>query len=95
MLIVNVHMQAASGKEAELKEALLGLVGPTRKEEGCIQYDLHYDSKDPSKFMFYEIWTSKEALDQHAESPHLRAFRAVRDGLLAKPGELTLWEKFE
>lgn len=95
MVVVNVHFQAAPGKEVELKEGLLGLVGPTRKEEGCILYDLHFSHEDPGKFMFYEIWTTRAALDRHSVSPHISAFRTVRDSLLAKPGDLTLWEKFD
>ena len=93
MLVVNVHMQAAAGKEADLKQTLLGLVAPTRIESGCIQYDLHFDPKDAGKFMFYEIWTSREALDRHLESPHLKAFRARMPELLATPLALGLWEK--
>jgi len=95
MLVVNVHFQAAPGKEAALKAGLLGLVEPTRKEDGCILYDLHQSPDDPGKFMFYEIWTSRETLDRHSASAHILAFRGVRDTLLAKPGDLTLWEKLD
>lgn len=39
IIVVSTH-QARPGKEAELKQALTSLVEPTRKEAGCINYDL-------------------------------------------------------
>ncbi|HEX4227379.1 MAG TPA: putative quinol monooxygenase [Bryobacteraceae bacterium] len=77
-VILNVHMQAAPGFEAELAEHLSSMVGPTRNEPGCITYQLHRDPEDPSKFMFYERFESQAALDEHGETPHLRRFREYR-----------------
>jgi len=34
-------LQARSGKEAALREALVKLLVLTRGEEGCLNYDLH------------------------------------------------------
>ncbi|MEI7534331.1 MAG: antibiotic biosynthesis monooxygenase, partial [Verrucomicrobiae bacterium] len=41
IVTVVATFQARPGKETELKNALIGLVAPTRKEAGCINYDLH------------------------------------------------------
>jgi len=40
-LTVVAHVHAQAGKEDALREALLTLVEPTRREQGCVQYDLH------------------------------------------------------
>ena len=56
-----------------MKEALLALVEPTRKEPGCLCYNLHQSKADPTQFMFYEQWASKEALDAHGKTPHMKA----------------------
>ncbi len=85
LLTVIAEIQARPGKEEELREVLLGLVGPTRLEEGCVQYDLHEDHAAPGKFLFYENWRSGEHLDRHLETPHLRAFKARLDELLESP----------
>jgi quinol monooxygenase YgiN len=79
LLTVVAEMYAKPGKEEELKQELLKLVEPTRKEEGCVQYDLHVANDDPRRFVFYENWTSRAALDKHLASPHL-----VRLGQVAK-----------
>lgn len=78
-------MLARPGKETELQRQLVALVAPTRKEEGCIQYDLHQDNGQPGRFVFFENWTSRELLDKHLASPHLTAFLNRADELLAEP----------
>jgi len=72
-LIVVALMRAQPGKEDVLRQALLALVDPTRAEDGCIQYDLHEENQQPGHFVFFERWTSKEALDRHLASPHMSA----------------------
>jgi len=84
-LTVVAEMLAKPGKEEELRRQLLALMEPTRKEEGCVQYDLHVDTGAPGRFLFYENWTSRERLERHLASPHLAAFRAVAGDLLAEP----------
>jgi quinol monooxygenase YgiN len=85
--------QAKPGKEAELKKALIGLVAPTRKEAGCINYDLHALPEDPAKFLFHENWTTKAHLDTHLQSAHIQALLPrVAELAVAKP-EITVWEK--
>ena len=71
---------AKPGFEAQLLEALEGIVGPTRKEQGVLQYDLHRDVQEPRRFVFVERWESREALAAHAKSAHIEAYkRAVAD----------------
>lgn len=88
LLTVVAEMKAQEGKEAELREALIGLVAPTRQEDGCVQYDLHEKVDEPGRFVFYENWTSAEHLARHGQSAHITAFRARRDGLLAEPARV-------
>ncbi len=62
--------ETSSERAEELKEVCLGLIEPTRKEEGCISYDLYQDVTNPGKFTFIENWQSKEHLDAHLNTPH-------------------------
>ena len=88
-LTVVAEMVARPGKEDELKRELLRLVEPTRREEGCLQYDLHVATDNPGRFVFYENWTSREALDKHLQSPHLKAFGAISKELREDPSIVT------
>ncbi|MEV6278629.1 putative quinol monooxygenase [Nocardia sp. NPDC051832] len=62
------------GRVEELKELLLSFVAPTRVEEGALEYHFHEDADDPSTFVFYEVWRSKEDLDRHLSLPYMRDF---------------------
>lgn|SRR5574340_1064305 len=93
MLTVVAEMQAKPGKEEELKKQLLALIEPTRKEEGCVQYDLHVSTESAGQFVFYENWRSRELLDRHLASAHLRAFVAVAGDLLAEPARIVTYNR--
>jgi len=91
---VVAEMKAQAGKEDELKQQLIGLLEPTHKEEGCINYDMHQSTEDSSTFLFYENWTSKEALDQHLAMPHLKNFFALVPELIDGDVKLSMWNKY-
>ena len=92
-LTVIALIKARPGKEAALRAELLALIPITRQEPGCINYDLHIATDNPGQFVFYENWTSKQHLDDHLARPHLAAFIAKADELLAGPPQITLWER--
>jgi len=92
MLTIIAHARAKPGKEAQAREILQALVVPTRLEEGCIDYDLHQSAEDPSSFVFYENWTSPEALEAHAKSPHITHFRSICAESLLEPPVLSKWK---
>lgn len=91
-LTVVARIKSRTGKEEELKSELLALIGPTRSEPGCINYDLHQAVGDPTFFMFHETWKSKEHLEKHLGSTHFKTFTAKAEGLLDGPSDVTLWE---
>ena len=72
-VILTAIVKAKPGQEDAVKEALLSLVEPTRKEAGCLCYNLHQSKSDPTMFMFYEQWASQKDLDSHGKSPHMKA----------------------
>jgi len=65
-----------------VKAELLKLVGPTRLEQGCIEYTLHQDNGNPALFLFYETWENPESIAAHLDSEHFKAYVAALDGLL-------------
>lgn len=90
-LTVVAHATAKPGKENQLKAILQGFVAPTRAEKGCLNYDLHQSLDQPGKFVFYENWTSKEALDAHLKTPHLTQGAKAAQEFLAEPIAISLW----
>ena len=55
-----VKIEVKEGKIAQGKTELLKLLDITRKEDGCVLYQLHDDLENPNTFTFYEIWETEE-----------------------------------
>jgi quinol monooxygenase YgiN len=91
-ITVVARFRARGGMEKELRELLLSLIEPSRSDEGCIDYDLHQSIEEPTIFVFYENWSSREHLNRHSATPHVQAFRSKATDLLAEPPQLTLLE---
>lgn len=79
-LTIVADIKAVSSQDLLVKEELEKLVAITRAESGCIQYDLHQDNADPSHFIFYEIWESRELWQIHMNSPHIAAYAQATEG---------------
>lgn len=88
-------IRAAAGKEEELYEELKKLVGPSRGDDGCINYDLHRSLEDSARFMFHENWASRQHLEDHLQQPHLQRFMERADSLLAEPVDITTWSEVD
>ena len=79
-LTIVADIRAKAGKEDLVRMELEKLVEPTRREAGCIQYDLHRDNDDPSHFLFFENWENRDLWQAHMKSSHLAAYKQATDG---------------
>lgn len=91
-LTVIAYIFAKPGEEQRVRTALLSLVEETRKEKGCINYDLHESEDNPAHFVMYENWRSAADLEEHARSAHLRDFGKKMGPFLERPTEITKWK---
>jgi quinol monooxygenase YgiN len=78
-LTIVANITAKAGKEELVKNELIKLISITRKEQGCINYDLHQDNQNPAHFMFYENWESRELWQTHMNNKHLAEYVAATD----------------
>lgn len=90
---VIARLKVKAGHEERALQALLRVLEPTRQEAGCLTYDLHQGTADPTEFLFFERWTSQAALDEHAGSsaPHRLALRDELGALVDGPPSITTW----
>ncbi|KAL7577376.1 hypothetical protein ACA910_002104 [Epithemia clementina (nom. ined.)] len=42
----------------------------TRKEPGCIRFDVLRSQESPNEFFFYELYKNEAAIDYHKKQPH-------------------------
>jgi quinol monooxygenase YgiN len=81
-VIVLYTAKAKSGKEKELREALISGITGSRHDEGNISYELHEVVGDSETFIFYEQWISQAALDAHLETPALKKLKEMAPELM-------------
>ena len=79
-LTIVARIEAQEGKAEFVKAEMLKLLEPTRKEVGCIQYDLHQDNDNPCVFVFHEQWESEALLQDHLNSAHIAEYVKAVDG---------------
>jgi len=94
-VILTAMVKAKPGHEDAVKEALLSVVEPTRKELGCLCYNLHQSKADPTQFMFYEQWASKGDLDAHGKTPHMKGLGAKLKDKVDKGAGVVFYELLE
>lgn len=92
---VIASVEAKPEKIAELKQALLLVVGPSKKESTSLEYRLFQDRTNPARFVFYEVWVSKEGHEQQFTKPYIQDLFGQLDSLLAKPAEVLAVEECE
>jgi quinol monooxygenase YgiN len=87
-----VHLRARDGQELLLEAELRALVAPTRKEEGCLVYDLHRSADGLGAFLFLEVWATREAHTAHTRTDHFLRWNARKDALCADRAA-SFWKK--
>lgn len=68
------------------------LVQATRKEEGCIKYELYQDDKESRILAVIEEWESREALDKHMKAEHFTRIVPMIGELIEK-AEINIYNK--
>ncbi|MDV7246103.1 MULTISPECIES: putative quinol monooxygenase [Rhodococcus] len=76
-LHVVATIPAKPGSEDTVREGLSSLAAESRKEEGCVSYELFESAAQPGTFVTVEVWANQEAVDAHMTSPHFQSAVAV------------------
>jgi quinol monooxygenase YgiN len=87
-----VLLRAREGQETILEAELGALVGPTRKEAGCLRYDLYRSADTLGALLLHEVWETRNAHTEHTHSPHFLRWNARKDALLAGR-DATFWKQ--
>jgi len=69
----------------ETKNILAEMAVDSKKEQACMQYDLHQDKENPALFIFHEIWENETGLALHETQSYFQNFRIKASELLAGP----------
>jgi quinol monooxygenase YgiN len=87
-----VTLRAKEGQHILLEAELRALIAPSRKEEGCLRFDLHGCPDQPGAFLLHEVWGAREDHTAHTRTPHFLRWNARKDALLASR-ESAFWHQ--
>ena len=88
VLVARLKVREEAVEDA--KKLALGIVTDSRREEGCLNYDVHQAIEDPTVFVWHETWRDKAALDEHFEMSHFKEFFAKGMQLAAEDPQITI-----
>jgi quinol monooxygenase YgiN len=78
MSFVNcVSIRVKAGCDEAFEDAFQDLTASTRREPGCITYQLHRSIHDPSHYFVYEWYVDESAFRFHQSTEHFA--RVVKD----------------
>jgi len=92
LLTAVTFIRGMEGSEEDLMRELLSTTAPTRAEPGNVRYDLYQSPNNKNYFMRFEVWRNPQALEDHKQTPHLKAsFERRKDkGWMT---EITIWKR--
>jgi (4S)-4-hydroxy-5-phosphonooxypentane-2,3-dione isomerase len=92
MVVLTVTWMAKTGRESDVATLFEKLTVESRKEPGCIMYQVHKHKTEPRRFFIYEQYKDDAALEAHRAAPHFLQF-AKKD--LPKVADRTEGHLFE
>jgi len=83
-----LHAHTRPERAADFEQLFRAYVEPSRAEPGCIEYHMLRDASDPTLFIFFEVWQSREHLAAHNALAHMRDFHERRMDYLSQDFEI-------
>lgn len=87
-LRIVARIVAVSDRADQLQTEMKRLVDETRKEAGCLQYDLHRGTENPDIFVFVEEWETKALWEAHMAGEAIRSFNERIGSVAIASGEI-------
>ncbi len=81
-ITIVAKLKAKQGSETEMEEALRAMIPKVREEPGALIYILNRSVKDPTVFVFYEVYKDQAAFDFHTRTPHMAELQSKLPSLL-------------
>ena len=97
-LIVLVKVFPSQGRESELQALYVKRLEYLRRAEPEVTFKLHRSAKEPTVFLWYEVYPSQAAYDNHLKvvmANFRKEFGPTPEGILAKPSESEIYSAVE
>ncbi|GAF03007.1 putative quinol monooxygenase [Saccharicrinis fermentans] len=95
MILITVNFYPSAKHKEDFVLAFNKLAEASRKEDGCITYDIYPKGDGSSEFFLLEKWESKAKLDAHGKSAHFVEFMNAPKEWYEKETKITVYNAKE
>jgi quinol monooxygenase YgiN len=95
MITIIAKSVLKDGKVEDFKAITRELIEESRKEDGCLSYNLYQDVKNHKILTFIEEWENLEAIERHNASAHFTRIVPQLSELREGPSEVNLYQLSE
>ena len=74
LIVLKVDRTVKPGTEEKCKDYIRIMQEHSRKEPGCLMYIGHQSNDDARRFLLYEQYKDKAALDAHRNAPYFKQY---------------------
>jgi quinol monooxygenase YgiN len=85
MIETMIKMTVPVEKRKEFLQTVKAILGPIRRERGCISCNCCVDLEDENVLFFAEEWKTREYLENHLRSDHFRVLNGAMRLLHVEP----------
>ena len=85
MIDATIKITVPPEKRKEVLQTFKSLLGPIRREQGCISCNCYVDVEAENIIFFKEEWKSSEELDTHLKSVHFSVLIGAMKMLIKEP----------
>ena len=89
MIVIKITMTVLPGKQLELTQTLLSMIGLTIGEKGCLNYAVFCDIEDKNSFVLLQEWNTRKDLDRHIRSHRFGVLLGTKT-LLGEPPKIQI-----
>ncbi len=91
MIVVRFKVKCKPEKAEQLRAAFETVIAPSRRVQGCLNFDIARDVTDSTSFIATEVFADKEALARQETLPQVKNVIALLPEVLAGEPEATIY----
>jgi autoinducer 2-degrading protein len=85
MYVVSVTVYLKPDKVDEFTQAILDNARNSRKEPGNLRFDVSQAEGEPTRFLLYEVYQTKEDFVKHQQTDHYLRWKEAVTDCMAQP----------
>ena len=89
------HVDTVGGPQADAPGLLKRFAEASRRDQGCLRFDVLQHATRGNHFTVVEIWQSQAALDAHAAAMHTKQYRDALQPISGSPLDERLYKAVE